>query len=575
MDTLKKLRYLLDKKDKAGFVGVFILNFLASFAELLGIAIIMPIINLAMDQGELGANWIEATVMKVTGATTRSQVIWWLVAATILIYILKSVFLIYVYNHQFLFSMVFKRKVTLRLMNAYLKQPYSYHLNKNSSELFRCVDLDTASLFESVISLLKVMSGALMTLCIVGYLIITNPKMTLVIALILGFCCWLSYFVLNKKFRHYGKVNQEVSGELDKHVRQAFNGVKEIKIMENESYFTEAFDRTHHRKVENMAKYNIFSLIPKNLIETMCIAGILLFLGYSVSFNENYDAIIPQIAAFCVAAYKLLPAVNTIVGSMNTMVYAKAGVNQIYEDIKEVDELEKYDCQKEVAGVVDFQKDICLEGVFYRYEGMNKDVLRNVNLEIQKGQSIAFVGPSGGGKTTTADIILGLLEPTKGKVLVDGVDIHATKRKWGGRIGYIPQSIYLTDDTIRNNIAFGIKSEEIDEAKVWEAIGEAQLKEFVLSLPEGLDTMVGERGVRMSGGQRQRVGIARALYRNPDVLVFDEATSALDNETEKELMNSIEALQGKKTMIMIAHRLSTIEKCDVIYKVENGEVKRK
>jgi ABC-type multidrug transport system fused ATPase/permease subunit len=264
---------------------------------------------------------------------------------------------------------------------------------------------------------------------------------------------------------------------------------------------------------------------------------------------------------------------------VNTIIFGKAAVDLVYNDIKEIEELEKKNAKlREEAGKngseVVFEDSIKAEGVSFRYEEATTDVFSGVNLEIKKGHSTAFIGPSGGGKTTMVDILLGLLDPTEGKVTVDGRNIKDTKSYWYKHLGYIPQNIYLTDDTIRKNVAFGIDEKEIDDKKVWQALEEAQLDDFVKGLPDGLDTKVGERGSRISGGQRQRIGIARALYRNPEVLVFDEATSALDTETEKEVMKAVDSLHGSKTIIMIAHRLSTIENCDEVYRIEGGKVEK-
>lgn len=575
MEILKQLNYLLDRKTKRGFFFLFIQTIIGSFAELLGITIILPIVELAMDQTTIQENKLAVLIQQITNATKKEEIILWMIGITILIYILKSAFLCYMYSRQFKFAASVKRDMAIRMMKAYLKQPYAFFLHKNSSELIRSVNTDTGQLFQLISNVLSIFSNILTATCIIVYLAITNFAMTMFVAIVLLTCLLIVIFCVQRKNRKNGYINQRVNGFLLKHLKQAFEGVKEIKIMNIENQFISTYDETYKKSTDLEVKYSIYNTMPKYIIEVFAISAILGYLGVVILFDPNYIRLIPQLAVFCYAAFKLLPSVNAIYSSLNVVIYHKASIDLVYHDIKEADELsDNLVDLKENYSEVKFNDEIRVEDVSFRYEGTEKDVLQSVNLVIPKGKAVAFVGASGGGKTTMADIILSLLEPTSGKVCVDGVDIRENIEGWRKKLGYIPQTIYLTDDTIRNNIAFGIPRGEIDDAQVWKALEEAQLKEFVESLPKKLDTEVGERGARISGGQRQRIGIARALYRNPEILVFDEATSALDNETEKEVMKAIEGLQGTKTMIMIAHRLSTIENCDIIYKVENGTVEK-
>lgn len=575
METLKKLNYLFDRKIKLRTIFVFILITVGSMVELLGIAIVLPIIELAMEESSVSENKLATIVMNITRTDNKEEILLWLIGITVFIYIIKSFYLVYMNSKLYLFSADVRRKLSIRLMKAYFKQPYEFFLGKNSAELIRGVSGDTGELYNVIINVLHVISNGITAVSIIVFLIVTNFLMTVTITVLLAICAILIFLVFNKRFRAYGALNQKYSGYIGKDLRQAFEGVKEIKIMGNGDYFVKAYESNFKKQNEIMNLFNIYNSIPKYLIETVCISGILVFLGVNVIFNENYTALIPQLATFCVAAYKLLPSVNGISAYINSIIFSKASIDLVYKDIREIEELEK---QKAIEHnnieKKDFNDRIDVSDVSFQYSNADKAVLNNVSFSIPKGKSIALIGPSGGGKTTMADIVLGLLEPGKGSVTIDGIDIRDCMNSWGKNIGYIPQTIYLTDDSIRNNVAFGIDEKDINDDQVWEALEGAQLKDFVLSLPEGLDTEVGERGARISGGQRQRIGIARALYRNPEILVFDEATSALDNETEKEVMKAIEGLQGTKTMLMIAHRLTTIEHCDAVYKVENGTVEK-
>ncbi len=574
MNVLQQLNYLLNKKTKRTLILVVVMSVVGSAAELLGVTIVLPIVELAMDQGS-GNGRLAAVLRDLTGADTKEELLIWMIVITIAIYIVKNIYVCFMYSSQFKFAASVKRETATRLMKSYLSRPYSFFLSKNSSELIRSVGTDTGQLFQLLSNLLTIFSNALTAACIIVFLASTNIAMTITVGVILGSCLMIIVFGLQKINRRNGEINIQLNGFLLKHLQQAFEGVKEIKIMNTEDYFIDTYASTFRRSTDMDIKYSIINTMPKYLIESFAVIAVLGFLGMNILFNPNYMELLPQLAAFCVAAFKLLPSVNAIYASFNSVVYYKASIDVVYNDIKLAEECEEEnEFVNEDNSELSFDNEIRLENVSFRYAGSDHDVLSGINIEIKKGQSVALVGASGGGKTTTADIIISLLSPTSGRVQVDGVDIKNNKKAWRDKFGYIPQGIYLTDDSIRRNVAFGVPEDKIDDTRVWGALKEAQLEDFVRSLPEGLDTEVGERGARISGGQKQRIGIARALYRNPEILVFDEATSALDNETEKEVMGAIDGLQGTKTIIMIAHRLSTIENCDVVYKVENGSIEK-
>lgn len=572
MNLFNKLNYLFDRKTKIGMLGIFVIITIGSFAELLGVAIIAPLVNLAIDPNFQNYFWCKM-IMDITGYETRGQIMLVLIVATILIYVAKSVYLSWMNSCMYKFSASIRRQLAVKLMKSYLKQPYAYFLKKNTSELIRSVNTDTGQLYEVVSNCFLIASNGLTAVTLLATLVVMNPVMAFVVAGLLAICAIVILLIVQKKTRYYGKTNQKLTGHLIKYLQQTFEGVKEIKVLNNEDYFIEQYSGTYQKQTEMLRKFSLVNVIPKYLIETVCISGILIYLGYNVMMNPNYMDIVPQLAMFVTAAYKLLPSVNALYAYTNTIIYHKAAIDLVYHDIKEANELGKQtDISHTENEEMSFQDKICLSHVNFRYENADKDVLEDVTIEIPKGKSIALVGPSGGGKTTTADIILGLLTPAKGEVWVDGKNIKENISGWRRKIGYIPQTIYLTDDSIKCNIALGIPEEEIDESRVWKALEEAQLSDFVKGLEKGINTEVGERGTRISGGQRQRIGIARALYHNPEILVFDEATSALDNETEKEVMKAIDSLHGNKTMIMIAHRLSTIENCDIVYRVEKAKI---
>lgn len=574
MDTLKKLNKLLDKRSKINAFFLLIMIIIGSIAELLGVAIILPIVNLAMDEQFMQNKWCK-WLSQITGLQTREQILLLIIAITIVIYILKNLYLSWMYSKLYLFSADVKMQMATRLMEAYLQQPYSFFLKSNTPELIRTVSIDTSQLYEAISHCLLILSNGFTAVLLLITLLATNVYMTLLVTVLLGGCALLSLLVIRKRTHYYGERNQELASTLTECLQQAFEGIKEVKIVNSEQFFIDRYKTNYQEQTDILRKFKITTLIPKYIIEVVCIAGIMLYLAINVAYNPDYISIIPQLAVFVAAAYKLLPSVNSINNSANIVIYNKASIDLVYHDIQmanQVDEIEEIysNNQDELL----FKNEIQLQNVSFWYKKNERRILDNVTFAIPKGKSTAFVGPSGGGKTTTADIVLSLLAPKEGEVLIDGVDVKTNIEGWRKKIGYIPQNIYLLDTSIKENIALGVSVDKIDEDRVMEAIKKAQLLEFVESLPYGIDTKVGERGNNISGGQKQRIGIARALYRNPEVLVFDEATSALDVQTEKEVMHAIDALHGEKTIIMIAHRLSTIENCDIVYKIDNGHIER-
>ncbi|HOO29082.1 MAG TPA: ABC transporter ATP-binding protein, partial [Lachnospiraceae bacterium] len=399
---------------------------------------------------------------------------------------------------------------------------------------------------------------------------------TLAVVVILGVFTVLYLLLFKNKAREYGKENQIYDGKMHQSINQALGAVKDIKILHREKYFVNAFTGYGKKKMHAVRNNNVLGQAPKYIIETVCIGAVLLVLVFKIYQGEDLKTMIPQLAAFAVAAFKLLPSVSKINNFANLIIFLKPSVDLIYRDIKDTEDMKDFELQD--ASVSDevyadnHPSCIGISHISYRYPHTDRDVLHDVSFEIPLGAAVGLIGPSGAGKSTMADVILGILTPTEGAINYGVMNVHEHPLKWSKKLAYIPQAIYLADETIRSNVAFGIDEELIDEEKVWSALAEAQLMEFVKELPQGLETMVGERGVRLSGGQRQRIGIARALYDNPEILVLDEATSALDSGTEAAVMDAIDRLQGRKTLIIIAHRLTTIQNCQFVFKVENGTI---
>ena len=410
------------------------------------------------------------------------------------------------------------------------------------------------------------------------YLYIVSHSITVIVVGLLIFCLAVFSMISKKYSSAWGREGQEYKSKIYQWMNQSLGGIKEIKVLNREKSFIRHYDSYFAKYVRVLRLNRLIGVVPKYIIEMVCMTGLLLAIIFKIFFGQkDLFEFVPQLAVFAVASYRLLPSVGKINEHLSAVLYAMPSVELIYNDLREIESLTE---AVETDGartdeVWELREKIEVKNVIYRYPDGEVNVIDKAKFSIQKGTTVAFIGTSGAGKSTMADILLGLLEPQSGKIYADGMNVYKNLSTWQKEIGYIPQSIYLSDDTIRNNVAFGVDEKEVDEQAVIDALQQAQLYDFVDSLPEGLDTYVGDRGVRLSGGQRQRIGIARALYHDPEILILDEATSALDNDTESAVMEAIEKLHGEKTMIIIAHRLTTIQNADVIYEVESGEVKRK
>ena len=573
-DILKKLDYIFDKKQKNQMLALLVAIFLGAMLELMGVSLIMPLIQLISKPQVVDTNPVLSMIYHGLNMASVTDFFIFLVIVIIVMYFVKNLYLTVMYYCQYSFIYKNQLKCAGRLIDCYLKKPYTYHLDHNTSDMIRNIMLDTDRLFQLILSVLNVASEGLLSLLLIAYLLINDPVMSIAVAGILVVCMGAFRLLTKKKVHAYGQQNQKYDGKMHQAINQALGAVKDIKILHREKYFVNAFIECGEKKMTALINTNFFGTVPKYLIESVCIASILSVLVFKLKSGTELDTILPKLAAFAVAAFKLLPSVGKISNYMNGITFLKPSIDLIYHDLKETEDMVGVEITDKTPMLEDSSKadKISVEKISYQYPGSDETVLNDVSFEIPLGTSIGLIGPSGAGKSTMADVILGILFPKSGCVKYGSMNVHENPLRWAQKLAYIPQAIYLADESIRCNVAFGIDASEIDEDAVWNALEEAQLADFVRSLPEGLDTEVGERGVRLSGGQRQRIGIARALYGNPEILVLDEATSALDNDTEKAVMDAIERLHGKKTLLIIAHRLTTIKNCEYIFRVENGNI---
>ena len=564
---VKKLRYVFDRKDKIKLVGLAILMVIGSVLELLAVAVFNPFIEVLMQTflklffAHIHLNGIEQYLVVLS-------------ALIAVIYLVKNIYLSFLQNVILSFSYTTRMNLATRLLTTYMNEPYTFHLSKNIAEMQRCLQSDTSQFMTLISSGLQLTVEMVTCLALAAYLFHTSHSITVVIGVLLLMCIGLFFIISKKVSSRLGRQNEHYNAKLFQWINQSLGGIKELKILQREEYFIDSY-KTNYKKLIWGARVNeLIAALPKYIVETVAMVGLVFAIIIKLLFGHGaLETFIPQIAVFAVAAFRLLPSVGRVNAYINSIMYNKASLDMIYDDLKEIDSepVREIEWQGKKEKWI-FTKGVTVEHVSYHYPDSDVEVLHDISLEIPKGKTVALIGPSGAGKTTLADIILGLLPPVSGVVRMDQHNVYENLRSWREKLGYIPQSIYLSDDTIRNNVAFGIYEAQIDDNAIWKALEKAQLKEFVQGLEKGLDTYVGDRGVRLSGGQRQRIGIARALYHDPEILVLDEATSALDSSTEQAVMESIESLQGLKTMIIIAHRLTTIKNADLVYEVSGGNV---
>lgn len=574
---VKKLRYVFDRKDKIKLVGLAILMVIGSVLELLAVAVFNPFIEVLMQTSSIEDDSFLKLFFAHIHLNGIEQYLVVLSALIAVIYLVKNIYLSFLQNVILSFSYTTRMNLATRLLTTYMNEPYTFHLSKNIAEMQRCLQSDTSQFMTLISSGLQLTVEMVTCLALAAYLFHTSHSITVVIGVLLLMCIGLFFIISKKVSSRLGRQNEHYNAKLFQWINQSLGGIKELKILQREEYFINSY-KTNYKKLIWGARVNeLIAALPKYIVETVAMVGLVFAIIIKLLFGHGaLETFIPQIAVFAVAAFRLLPSVGRVNAYINSIMYNKASLDMIYDDLKEIDSepVQEIEWQGEKENWI-FTKGVTVEHVSYHYPDSDVEVLHDISLEIPKGKTVALIGPSGAGKTTLADIILGLLPPVSGVVRMDQHNVYENLRSWREKLGYIPQSIYLSDDTIRNNVAFGIYEEQIDEDAIWKALEKAQLKEFVQGLENGLDTYVGDRGVRLSGGQRQRIGIARALYHDPEILVLDEATSALDSSTEQAVMESIESLQGLKTMIIIAHRLTTIKNADLIYEVSGGMVKEK
>jgi len=563
-----KVWYLLTAEQRISAIVLFGLLFIGMMLETLGIGLVIPAFAL-ITQSNLAEKYpIMSPWLEMLGNPSHERLVVVGMVTLVSVYIIKTLYLAFLAWRQAQFTYDIQANLSQSLFSGYLRQPYTFHLQRNSAQLIRNTISHAQGTTSVIQQCLLLIMEVLVLFGISTMLLVVEPLGAALVLILMGLSGWVFNNFSRKHMLKWGEELQLHEGLRIQHLQQGLGGAKDVKLLGRESDFIDQYDFHNLGSARVSKRQSILLALPRLMLELFAVTGLASLIIVMINQGKPIESLLPITGLFAVAAFRLLPSVNRVISVVQYLRFYLPIINTMYDEIRLLDNTKP----TTHSGSLVLKDTLTLEQVRYDYPSTESSALSGINLTITHGTSIGFVGDSGAGKSTLVDIILGLLTPVSGSVKVDGVDIQKSIRGWQDQIGYVPQSIYLTDDTLRKNIAFGLPAKQINDDAVRRAIHDAQLEKFINELSEGLDTVVGERGIRLSGGQRQRIGIARALYHDPSVLVLDEATSSLDTDTESGVMDAVRDLHGKKTILIVAHRLSTVEACDYLYRLEQGKI---
>lgn len=575
---VRKFGCILTKHQKVRIMELAVLMIFGGFLEMMSVTMILPFMNAVTNPEKVMSDDAVQLVCRIFRIQDYRMFLVFLALVMAGVYILKNIFLLFQMKVQKRFALNNMFITQQQLFHNFLLRSYDYFLNVKSGEIIRMIGDDTRNVFMLLTNLLSLFSELVVTFILIGTIFVIAPGVTLGIAALLLILSAVIVLIIRPVLSRAGIRNRDAQTEMNQWLLQAVQGIKDVKITQKERFFESNYKKNGQIYIKTTYQNEILSMVPRFMIEAVAMAGFFCVIAVLIAMGTDLEAIIPMLSGVAVAAVRLLPSVNRISQGMAGIAFGEPAADKLIENLNEANEYDslyqKYITKADKTRISKLQNKIEFLHISYKYPAGKRNVLSDASFVIHKGESVGIKGASGAGKTTAVDMLLGLLSPQKGKILVDGSDIQSDMKGWLDQIGYIPQSIFMLDADVRQNVAFGAEKGETDDERVWKALEEAAIADDIKEWPQGLDTQIGERGIRLSGGQRQRIGIARALYANPSVLFFDEATSALDTETETVIMDSVSKLHGKKTMIIIAHRLSTLEGCDHIYCVEEGSIQK-
>lgn len=542
--------------------------------EAIGIGAILPLISIMGSENFFVEHPEILGYMTAIGLTSHTEMIIVVSCALIGVYLIKNAYIAWETRLQIRFAVRNQMIYSKELLAEYLAKPYVFHVNNNTALLMRNVTSGPAVAFSNILIPMFQLVTELITAFVIWIMLVAlDPFTAIVVAGVLSIIIIGILKIFRRKITNQGIIQNDFAVQYVKWLNQSLGAIKETKVMHKEEFFLHEYDMAYRRYGSANGKFNFYSQVPRTIIESCVVSGLLILIIVKLLLGNTPMDIVPLLAVLALAAFRLMPSANRIVSLVNGIKFQMPLFNELYSEFCAIRDRRNQNVVNHVAPPdhkLPYNDILCVENVSFRYDDSETDVLKNVSFMIPKGKFVGIVGPSGAGKTTFVDILLGLLEPTSGRITIDGVDICTDIRAWQENLAYVPQSIYLIDGTIKENIALGMEEKDIDDRQVEKVLKMAELYDYVLALPDGIETKVGERGVKLSGGQRQRIGIARALYQQPEVLILDEATSALDNDTEKSITDTILKLKGKITILSIAHRVSTLEECDYKVDFQNG-----
>ncbi len=580
LQIIEHIRYILTRKQKIDSVLVFGTMILSSLLELLGVSVIYPFLQLMLDEQAVKDKLYVAWLYKLFPSISRSSVIVFLGAAVAVVYLLKNVVALFCVYCQQRYSARINKELSVKMLDSYMKRPYEYFINTNSSIIMRGLGGDVNSVYSIILNAFQGIAEVFSIILISVYLL----SVDLLIAIASMGIAAIAFLGITLGFKgimkQLGKDVRGLQASSAAHCYQTIHGIKEITVLDRRKCFVDKYQALANDIEKKTITSGVVGAAPDRVLEGVCIVGVMSILCVRIYMGVNLETFIPTLGAFVMGVFRIMPSIAKISTRINNIVYFIPGMNNTYQILKDDEAFEKRRLieEKQLVNQIDeqhlqnlhFEQKVVIDNIYWKYVDGTDFVLKGLCLSINKGESIGLIGSSGGGKSTLIDVLMTLFKPQKGTITMDGIDIFLMQSRWRKLIGYVPQSIFLIESSVKANVAFGLPDKEVTDEKVWKALEQAQLKEFVESLPNGLDTVVGERGVKFSGGQRQRIAIARALYDEPEILILDEATAALDNETERAFMEAIESLQGSKTIILVAHRLTTVRNCDKVYEIKNG-----
>ncbi len=578
VELIKQLLFVLSKKQKFQMLGMCLVIMMGALFELLGVSAMLPFIQSILNPQELINKPYISIWCTLFGITEPGSVIVLVGVGIIVIYSVKNLYIAISKYLQALFCEYTRKDLSVLMLRSYLGRPYSDLVDMGTGAISKGVNVDTAGVYSAVSNIFMLLSETLVIVLVSAYLAFTDWILAVGVIMVGVICLLAIVFGLKGKISKSSDDYRDTVELTSKWFYQITGGIKDILVYGRQGYFLKGYDNAYEKNCKASVYSTFVGSLPERIIELFCVSGIIVAVLIRIKMGVDVNVFVPNMAAFAMGAFRLLPSISRTTGYINTLVYYRGFVEDAYNNMNEarlyMEKLEENENKYKVDNKSidlerDFYSSIQVRDLSWRYKDGKKDILSGMQLTINKGEAIGIIGASGSGKSTFADLFLRLYFPQHGKILMDGINIDAIPQKWSRTIGYVPQSVFLVDGTVRENVVFG--GDDPDDEKVWKALKKASLDKFIKELSNGLETVVGERGVKFSGGQRQRIAIARALYSDPQILILDEATSALDNETEEAVMEAIDSLAGSMTLIIIAHRVTTLKGCDRIYEIVNGK----